>query len=304
MSPIADLRHDAFVYETDGLFAGQVASFLRAGIEEDAATVVVLNPRSRAVLRETLGEVAELVSLTADPDEFYTRPAEAISGYDATLRELVAAGRPSVRVVGELPSCSSTAEWDAWQSYEAILNHVFTRYPAWILCAYDTRVLPDRVVKGAWHTHEQILTDSWQASAYYDDPENVVRSLVPASGGELAALPVPADDRGLRDVLEREMAAAGVAGDRARDMLVAATEVAINARRHGGGITGLRAGNVEGRFVCEISDAGPGLNNPLAGYLPPPRVHSSGAGLWLARQLTLRIELVSPGQGLTVRLWL
>ena len=52
-------------------------------------------------------------------------------------------------------------------------------------------------------------------------------------------------------------------------MLLATNEVFANARRHGGGADMLRAGSAGGRFVCEISDRGPGLDDPTAGYLPP-----------------------------------
>jgi hypothetical protein len=56
--------------------------------------------------------------------------------------------------------------------------------------------------------------------------------------------------------------------------------------------------------VCEITDAGMGLDDPLAGYLPPKSEDGPGAGLWVARQLTRRVDLLTSPQGLTVRLWL
>jgi anti-sigma regulatory factor (Ser/Thr protein kinase) len=63
-------------------------------------------------------------------------------------------------------------------------------------------------------------------------------------------------------------------------------------------------GLVDGHFVCEISDDGPGLDDPLAGYVPPRPDQEDGAGLWVARQLSSRLELMSSADGLTVRLWL
>jgi hypothetical protein len=53
----------------------------------------------------------------------------------------------------------------------------------------------------------------------------------------------------------------------------------------------------------EISDHGPGLDDPLAGYLPPHPGHARGAGLWVARQMTRRLAMTSSSRGLTTRLW-
>ena len=61
-------------------------------------------------------------------------------------------------------------------------------------------------------------------------------------------------------------------------MLVAANEVFGNALRHGDGPTALRAGLVDGWFVCEIEDEGPGIDDPLAGYLPPTPGRSGRGG--------------------------
>jgi anti-sigma regulatory factor (Ser/Thr protein kinase) len=84
-------------------------------------------------------------------------------------------------------------------------------------------------------------------------------------------------------------------------MLVAGTEVAANAVRHGGGIEEVRAGTAAGRFVCEVIDRGAGFDDPAAGYVVP-RV-GTGSGLWVARQLTWSLESFHSPRGFTVRLW-
>jgi anti-sigma regulatory factor (Ser/Thr protein kinase) len=86
-------------------------------------------------------------------------------------------------------------------------------------------------------------------------------------------------------------------------MLVAAAEVIANGERHGGETLSVQAGRIGERFVCEVSDDGPGIDDPLAGFLPPRPGHAGGAGLWVARQLTRQLELVPSPQGATVRLW-
>ena len=84
-------------------------------------------------------------------------------------------------------------------------------------------------------------------------------------------------------------------------MLVAGTEIAANAVRYGGGITEVRLGRVDGRFVCEVVDRGQGFDDPLAGYLVPR--DGIGTGLWVARQLAWRLEFFHSPRGFTARIW-
>jgi hypothetical protein len=48
---------------------------------------------------------------------------------------------------------------------------------------------------------------------------------------------------------------------------------------------------------------GPGLDDPLVGYVPPGSGHARGTGLWIARQMTERLDMLSTERGLTTRLW-
>jgi anti-sigma regulatory factor (Ser/Thr protein kinase) len=93
-----------------------------------------------------------------------------------------------------------------------------------------------------------------------------------------------------------------VPAGKALDMLVAGTEIAANAVRHGAGIEEVRVGRADGRFVCEVIDRGGGFDDPMAGYLAPRE--GTGTGLWVARQLTWRIESFASPRGFTVRIWL
>lgn len=302
----AVLRHDAFVYGDDGAFADRMVPFLETGLERGESIMAVTTRANCAVLRDALGSASEQVSFL-DRDEWYVRPAHVVAAYDTTLRHRLLGGAPAVRVVGEVRFGSTPQEWAEWTAYEAILNRAFARRPVWIVCPYDARVLPETVVQGASETHPHSFADDRHASPHYREPEHVVRELTP----EAAPLPelhdVPLDDDGLtgfRQRLRRETSAAGVSSAKADDLVLAASEVLANALRHGSGPPTLRAGIVDGRFVCEIADHGSGLADPLAGYVPPTPDRRDGAGLWVARQLTTRLELLSSTGGLTVRLWL
>jgi anti-sigma regulatory factor (Ser/Thr protein kinase) len=299
------LRHDAFIYGSDDEFVSRMSDFIEEGLDEGAATIAVTTRSNWAGLRHALGSRASEVRYT-DRDSFYVRPAKAIAAYDATVRQNLEQGAQSVRVIGEVQFGPTNAEWCEWTAYEAIVNSAFADLPAWIVCPYDTRELPEEVLQSAWRTHVEVVGDGTGPRDHYEDPAQLARALTP----EYEALPLlrglapVADAHAFREALAVEMAAARLPELKRLDMLVAANEAFANASLHGGGVTRVRTGVVEGRFVCEITDSGPGLDDPLAGYLPPKQGAGRGAGLWIARQLAARVDLISQGRGLTVRLWL
>jgi anti-sigma regulatory factor (Ser/Thr protein kinase) len=252
-----------------------------------------------------MGPVAEHVSYT-DRDTFYSSPARTIAAYDATLRGYEAAGAPPARVVGEVAFGPTEPEWSRWTGYEAILNRALDHHAASILCTYDARVLPDRVIDVAYRTHPHV-TGTGHGHPSFEDPAGLVASLTPAAAeapGLIDLEPCDDDAAAFRRQIGVVLKVVGVPRAQGFDMLLAATEVFDNAVRHGGGPRSLRAGTVDGWFACEVSDAGPGLDDPLAGYLPPRAGDRPQKGLWIARQLVSRLELIPERPGLTARLWL
>jgi anti-sigma regulatory factor (Ser/Thr protein kinase) len=302
---VSGLRHNAFIYDSDEEFVGRMATFLEDGLEEGASTVAVTTRSNCALLRDALGAASDHVAFV-DRDAWYVRPATTIATYHARLREFERAGARSIRVVAELQFGPKPEEWNEWMAYEAISNRALAEHPAWIVCAYDARVLPEQVIEGAWRTHPEVLTEGSQVSPLFDEPEHVVRGLAPEHEplSELRTVPSGDDPVTFRERLAAEMAAANVPPTKALNLLLAANEIVRNAFQHAGGPATLRVGLVEGCFVCEISDRGPGFDDPMAGYLPPKPEHGRGTGLWSARQLTSRLELIPSADGLTVRLWL
>lgn len=121
-----------------------------------------------------------------------------------------------------------------------------------------------------------------------------------AAGAALAAR--GKDLEAFRERLAGALMAEEVRESKAVEMLVAGSEVAANAVRHGGGIEELRVGRADGRFVCEVVDRGSGFDDPLAGYLTPRE--GVGSGLWVARQLAWRVEHFHTPRGFTTRIWL
>jgi anti-sigma regulatory factor (Ser/Thr protein kinase) len=304
--PASDFAHGAFVYDADDDLADVVGPYLQRAVEDGAPAIAVLTRSNWAIVREALGPVAEQVSHT-DCDSFYTHPARAVAAYDVTLRGHAARGTPPVRVVGELPFGPTETEWDRWAGYEAILNRALEHHAVSVLCAYDARVLPDRLVDIAYRTHPHVDGAAGGSHPAFEDPAQLVGELTPAAveaPGLIELEPCGEDAGAFRWQLGAVLAAADVPRARALDMIVAATEVFVNACRHGGGPDRLRAGAVEGWFACEVSDSGPGFDDPLAGYLPPRAGDRPQKGLWIARQLVSRLELMPRRPGLTARLWL
>jgi anti-sigma regulatory factor (Ser/Thr protein kinase) len=296
-------QHDMLVYETDDELARQAGAFLCAGLDADAAVIAVGTQEKRSILREVIGARSAHVEFL-DRDAVYTRPEDALARYDLAARRLVRDGVRAIRVYGELPVCKTRAQWNGWMGYEAILNRAFADRPIMILCGYDAREVPERVVAQGLLAHPRVLLGELAVNPHYRDPGELVRSVAQPPEPLADMHPVLfADDREFRERLAHELATAGVARERAGELLLAAVEVLANARLHGNGVRALRVGRARDRFVCEISDFGAGVRDPLAGYLPPAPDALAGAGLWIARQLTSRLDLVRSADGFSVRLW-
>jgi hypothetical protein len=146
------LRHSAFVYESDADFVETMAPFISAGLDEGSPVVAVTTRGNCARLSSELGPAAKDVSFI-DRDSWYVRPARTIAAYEARLRDLVQGGAEAIRVVGEVQFGPTHVEWDDWTAYEAVSNLAFAEYPARIVCPYDARALPDKVLEDAWRTH-------------------------------------------------------------------------------------------------------------------------------------------------------
>jgi anti-sigma regulatory factor (Ser/Thr protein kinase) len=300
------LRHSAFFYDDDDRMVEQMAPFLFPALAaENRRAVVALDRLKWKRLARALGPTADEVTYI-DRDTFYTRPEDAVAGYDAAIRRFVRGGASEIRVFGELPRCETEAEQNIWLTYEAILNRAFEQHPVWLMCGYDTREVAGSLLEGAIETHPEMLTGGWAPNPAYHEPEDVVRSRTPTPAPleGLHALASGDGASGFRRALSSELDKAGVPEDEAKRMVIAAGEVLGNACRHGGESVSVRVGRIGDRFLCEISDEGQGIDDPLVGFLPPRPGHTDGAGLWVARQLTRQLELVPAAQGATVRLWI
>jgi anti-sigma regulatory factor (Ser/Thr protein kinase) len=298
-----ELRHNAFVYQSQDEYVARSVAFLREGLEAGEGAIVANTRPGLAAMREALGSDAAQVTFV-DVSSAYTRPARTLAAYHKVYAEQLQK-TVSLRAVGDVQVGPDPGEWDLWMGFEAVLNRSFAHLPAWVLCTYNANGLPDPVLQAVWRTHPEVLADdTWNTSSHYEDPNRLLRAITPepAPLSNLRSIAFGRDSEELRERLARELVAEKVTEVKALDMLVAAAEVATNAVEHGGGVEEVRVGRAEGRFVCEIVDRGSGFDDPGAGYLAPRK--GVGTGLWVARQLTWRIEFFRSPRGFTAQIWL
>jgi anti-sigma regulatory factor (Ser/Thr protein kinase) len=296
------LRHTAFVYESDDEYLTRAVPFLKAGLEAGEGAIVAHTKLGIAMMREAVGADAGRVTFV-DVSSAYTRPARTLAAYHKVYAEQLRR-TPRLRAVADVQFGPDPREWDQWTGYEAVFNRSFGHLPAWVLCSYNANGTPDPIIEGVWRTHPEVVDrDTWTSSELYEDLDQLLRRINPPPEAlpDLRSIPVGQDGEQLRERLARELVAAGHGEAKTLEMLLAATEIATNAIQHGAGIEDIRIGQAHGRFVCEITDRGSGFDDPAAGYLAPR--DGVGSGLWVARQLTWRIEFFQSPRGFTARIW-
>jgi anti-sigma regulatory factor (Ser/Thr protein kinase) len=295
-------RHSAYVYEAPEDFVASSAAFLRGGFDKGEGAVVFNSRPGLTAIREALGPDAERV-LFVDNSEAFTRPAKTLAFYNRAYGEALA-NYGSVRAISHSQPGPEPSEGPQWVGFESVINHSFSHLPAWVVCSYDANTAPDATLENVWRTHPEVMIGSdWKASDHFEDPGTLLRRIAPQPKAVPGLPSMPFGDvEQFRENLARELVAAQVPKAKVLEMLLAATEVAANALEFGGGVRDVRVGRVDGRFVCEIVDAGEGFDDPAAGYLAPRP--GRGSGLWVARQLTWEIDFLRNAEGFTARIWL
>jgi anti-sigma regulatory factor (Ser/Thr protein kinase) len=296
--PPVQLSHDALVYGSDEEFTGVLVPFIREGLDQDQPVTAAVTGRNIALLRDALGADADAVTFI-DRDGWYLRPASTIAGWLGVLAKATAAGRESLRLIGEV-GFGPAGRHRVWTRYEAAVNRVFAAAPALIICPYDTRALPAGVIADARRTHPTVRDPARHGSDAYVAAEDFLRAVpepVPVmSGPPSLQLMIDGDVAAARHAVAGHLAAAGRAGwDRLDDLLLAVTELAANAVRHGRGRRELRLWITGEAVVGEVTDEGGGPGDPLLGYRPPAPQVLGGQGLWLVRQLCDQLSLDTGG---------
>ncbi|WP_225851060.1 sensor histidine kinase [Streptomyces sp. HPF1205] len=301
--PGTGYRHELYPYRGRDEFVQGAMSFIQDALDGGEAVVVAVPQDKASLLRSRIRD-DEAVRYV-DTSAVAHHPGRHIGAWQEWIKEHAAKGQP-VRGIGESPweTVRSRAEAEELHYHEWLLNKAFAQGPAWwLLCPYDiahdraalqkmARCHPEMREEGRTVPCPDYDPKAPYAFTALTDPCEPYEEYAYASG-DLAAL---------RDKITVRAEQHGLAGARLRELRLAATEVATNSIRHGGGQGMLRTWHEDNRLVCEFHDTGH-ITDPLAGRTRPDPAQSGGRGLWLVHQLCDLVEIRStPEKGTTVRL--
>ncbi|WP_119730232.1 anti-sigma factor RsbA family regulatory protein [Thermomonospora amylolytica] len=303
------LVHQGLVYGSDDEFLAATVPFCLDGLDREDAVLAVTTDANIDLLRQALGDAAGRVEFVR-AEEWYQAPGRTLGAYHRYVDRRTGTGRHRrVRVIGEPVWHGRDAlETAEWTRYESVINIAFADCPAWIVCPYDTRTLPERVVADARRTHPQLVAGpAAHASDHYAAPNRAwERRLTPApADGEEARMSFGTDLSKVRVFVAEAAAARGMAPAGVQRLVFAANEVATNAVQHGGGGGQVAVWRSGRRIVCDVTDPGrAAAPSWYLGYLPPDPRQERGHGLWAVRQLCDLVEIDARPDGTTVRLHL
>ncbi|MFH8786513.1 MEDS domain-containing protein [Streptomyces roseoverticillatus] len=319
--------HHACLYGSDAEFLAMAVPFVRDGLAAGEPVLAATTPANIELLREALGESAHHLD-TAETAHFGRRPVDRVSAFLRYHERRARPGRRTRMIAEPVWAGRSARQTAEWKRMESGLNVLLAGLPVWMVCPYDTRVVPGDVAEAAVATHPVRLDGERQAPcASYTDPaayaaavEGPAASCAPPS----AACTGPTDDAAVLRRLARERAAgAGLTGDRLALAELAAHEAAAYLLTPEGARVTLRAWEEPGAVVYELrrTERDSGRRGPcdgrgavpyaavppFAGYRPPAPpgdAHGAEDGLWLARSLgdSLEVRARGPETVLTLRM--
>jgi anti-sigma regulatory factor (Ser/Thr protein kinase) len=198
------------------------------------------------------------------------------------------------------------------QAHEALLNYAFHQGPPWwLLCPYDVSACSDAVLDEACRSHPYLSN----GGAHRPSPSyGGVPSALPFADAPLPEPDSPptefefgiADLAAIRSLVRGVARHAGLDEERAKDLVLAVSELANNSISHAAGRGTLRIWRDPSKgeaVVCEVRDRGC-ISDPIAGRHLPGEHQESGRGLWLANQLCDLVQIRSFGESGVVRIWM
>lgn len=298
-------EHPALVYaDLDEFLAGMVP-FVRSGLDSSEPLFLAVGRDEVAALRSEFGAGGPGLRIV-DTWQWHPHPANRLRAFHEFVTSQLETGARRVRLAGEPAWPSGPPEFVLeWERYESALNDALAPLPVTLVCTYDTSRLDREISASAWRTHPVIRQGDDRRSERFEHPRELVARRsgafppVPASA---LVLEQPVEVPRARAFVRDRAAAAGLASDRAMDLSVAVSEVLSNAVLHAGGAKSVAVWTEGGRVLCEVTDGGPGIPDPLVGYRPPSMGQLSGRGLWIARQLVDLLQTSRGPDGTAVRL--
>ena len=309
MSAAPDFEHVALVYDDSDRMLEVVSRFVDEGRDAGDHVLIEAGPRTREQLHARLREDHLRYGLIA---ELYRHPHQTLWGLQQLLAEDLADGR-HVRLVSEVDYGGSWSSRSEWGRAEALTNDVLAGCSLSMLCLFDTSRVDSDILAQARATHPDVSYNGGDGgNAAYEDPREYLRlrdkgwatdPLEATQADATVDLLEMSDLALVRSGLDRLLRRTALPDNRQDDFRTAVFEVASNALLHGGDEVRVVLWSSGDRVLCRVRDNGPGLPDPMIGYLPPtPDDPSARRGLWSARQLADLMTTTMEPPGFTVRL--
>lgn len=291
------LSHAALFYYSQPEYTERIAAFVRAGLDRGEPALLALPDGRTRMIAASVGSAPGEVAFI-DMTQLGRNPARVIPEVRSFADK-----HPGqrVRFVGEpVWAGRSPAEICEAARHEALLNLAFKPAEATILCPYDASALPDCVLADARHTHQEPAVSGATVMTWPDILLPECERPLEAPPAEAEVLAYDTDLAPVRRLVERHAGQAGLTGERAVDLVLAANEVAANTIGHtaGGGV--FHVWHTGEEILCQVHDGGR-ITDPMAGRIrhgPDDRGH----GLWLVNQVCDLVEMRSGDDGTTVRM--
>lgn len=307
---VARFEHEVLFYRGDADFLAGLVPFVQEGLDRGESVLVAL-PRVRLpLLRAALGNDADRARFL-EMEEIGANPGRIIATWTDALSAATASGH-TLRGVGE-PAWRGRrdAELVECQLHELLLNRAFDDGPAWrLLCPYDVANLPRAVCDLALEAHPIRSTslDRGPSDRYVPDGDLAAFAATlaaPREGVLRGVFRGPQDVPATRHTVAQYARTCGVPEEKVEILELAASELATNSIRYGGGSGTVAMWVHDGAAVVEFTDAGH-LADPLTGRRSPAFDQEGGRGLFLVYQLCDLVQLRSSPGGTSVRVltWL
>jgi anti-sigma regulatory factor (Ser/Thr protein kinase) len=298
------LSHQLTFYDDVDGFLASTMPFIREGLEADEPILIALGSRKTELLRGELGPDSGRAAF-ADIEGFGLNPARIIPAWQDFV-DSNALDESGIRGIGEpIWAGRRPAAVDECERHESLLNLAFGSVPRLaLLCTYDRASLDDDVLDAALLSHPQLYVDG-AAGANPDWDDHTPEPFA----GALPSPPLGAFELGfdrdtlhaLRAAVGLEAAEAGLSEQRAADLVLAASELAANSVRYGGGSGTAAIWREPESLVVEVRDGGR-ISDPMAGRVRPEPTQDHGRGLWVANQLCDLMQIRSGLGGTHARL--
>jgi anti-sigma regulatory factor (Ser/Thr protein kinase) len=301
--------HEAFLYAGDDQFVDGITRFATNAVEAGEPILVMVGKRKLDIVRDALDDhrahvqFADMEHVGANPARIIPAWADFVAGHAGSAARLRGVGEPIWRG-------RSADELVESQHHESFLNLAFADARGmWLVCPYDTEALDPSVIDEAHRSHPVVSAKQVGAaheSNRYRPAAEIMSTAFEAPLPEPPGAPPPfafsaSELRFVRAVVAGYARAAGLREAKTSDLVIAASEVATNSIRYGGGRGTVRMWSDGGTVVCEVRDAGR-IDRALVGRERPTRDRDGGAGLFLANSFCDLVQLRSGPAGTVVRL--